>query len=190
MFCSGALARAGLLCFGSSVIFSDCAGDVYGPPCFQASYRVELLERLPESTCKEDWAEAWIFEVEPKSLSASGACQQTALEFTGPPPPLHIANVAGTPFPGPVEGAGAVATEYPYSGMQCDVRAGLGALLPGGYEDVAAAVADDAVIWTVPVVNNDSARPDCTALFPPVGHCTNFYRSKMTKIADWDWENQ
>lgn len=186
MFWAGDLARAGLLALSSSLVLSDCADAVYGPPCFDGSYGVEFLERLPESTCTETWVDGWTFVAAPVDLAGPGDCQPTNLELVAPALPLSVSpNVAGAPYPGTLTTAGLVNEAYLVSGQACDVRARLIVGVPPPFKDIGSAAQEDAAVWSVPLMNFSKASDACVARFPEAGHCTEFYRARMTKLSDW-----
>lgn len=159
-----------------------------GPPCFDGTYEVEFLERLPESDCPEPWAAGWRFTAEPVWVAPSpDVCSSVALRVIGDPPPRDLGvAVASAVFPHPIVGAGAL--EYPLEGdaSACEAVTDLWAVFPDvGYANVAESAVDDAVIWGVAV---NELTEECGVAIPEGAACTDYYRSRMTKIADWEPE--
>lgn len=60
------------------------------PPCFDdtATYRVQLLDRLPESDCDPSLQLDWVFEVQANSIEGetNSTCTEALLSFSTPPP--------------------------------------------------------------------------------------------------------
>jgi hypothetical protein len=94
-----------------------------------------------------------------------------------------------TPYPTvPTLRAGSVTESYPIEAADgCPAQVALTAWIPESSRDVAEAAAEDAVLWEVSVVDVNEA---CGVAVPERGHCTEFYRTRMTKVADLDAENQ
>jgi len=163
------------------ILVPGCARDE--PPCFDGTYEVEFLERLPESECPEPWAAGWEFTVEPVSVDTMPArCRTCGLDVVGAPPPRAVGNAFGTVFPRPIIEAGIVGA-VDGDETACEAVNHLAAYIPDtGYEDVAEAAADDAMVWRVTVNGITDA---CGVTVPDGGNCTDYYRSRMTKIADW-----
>lgn len=161
-------------------------GTTDGPPCFDGTYEVEFLERLPESDCPEAWAAGWRFTVEPVGVSnRPDRCRTCGLVVVGDPPPRAIGTASGKVFPYPVLEAGVVGS-VDGDLTECAAVASMAAMIPEpAYADVATAAAEDAVLWSVPV---DGISAACGVTVPAGGGCTDYYRSRMTKIADWDPE--
>lgn len=161
-------------------------GTTDGPPCFDGTYEVEFLERLPESNCPEPWAAGWAFTVEPVGVgNRPDTCRACAVEIVGQPPPRAIGTATGKVIPYPVIEAGVVQA-IDADVTACEAIASVGVFIPDtGYENVAGAAADDAMVWRVAV--NDIAA-ECGVAVPEDGRCTDYYRSRMTKVADWDPE--
>jgi len=163
------------------ILVPGCARDE--PPCFDGTYEVEFLERLPDSDCPEAWAAGWRFTVEPTGVgSRPDKCRTCGLDIVGDAPPREVAHAGGSVFSGPGTVAGVVA---PIDGddTTCEAVNHLAAYIPGTvYANVAEAAADDAMIWRVAVNGITDA---CGVTVPDGGNCTDYYRSRMTKIADW-----
>jgi hypothetical protein len=175
----GVVLACGLLAF-------SCSGAE--PPCFDGTYEVEFLERLPESDCPEAWSAGWTFTVEPLSVTEKPAvCRTVGLRVIGDAPPRDLGHaVASVVFPYPFIGAGLVDQPLDGDPSECEARTTLGAMIPDvGYTSIAEATQDDAVIWGVYVNDITSA---CGVTVPNGGRCSDFYRSRMVKIADWSPE--
>jgi len=153
------------------------------PPCFDGTYEVEFLERLPESDCPEPWATGWRFTVEPVGVSNEpGECRTCGLAVVGDPPPRAVGDAGGSVFPYPVIEAGLVRS-VDGDDTACEAANALAAYIPDtGYANVADAAADDAMVWRV-AINGITA--ECGVTIPDGGRCTDYYRSRMTKVADW-----
>jgi|GEM_PF-3205016 len=157
-----------------------------GIPCFDAAYRVEFLERLPESTCEDVWAEGWTFTVNPTGDGEGAQCRINDLELVEPSLPRSVADGGlSTPFQAvPTLRAGTVTESYTVEAPDgCTVRVALNAWIPERFRDVAAAAGEDAMIWEVPV---EAINEACGVAIPEKGRCTEFYRTRMTKVADPD----
>jgi hypothetical protein len=159
-----------------------CARD--DPPCFDGTYEVEFLERLPASDCPEAWATGWRFTVESVGASSipQAICRTCGLKIIGDPPPRAVGDAGGSVYPYPVLEAGLVS---PVDGdsTACEATNHLAAYIPNtGYANVAEAAADDAMVWRVAIGGITS---ECDVIVPESGGCTDYYRSRMTKIADW-----
>jgi len=171
---------------GLHVIFvcSACVacGSGTAAPCFDGTYEVELLERVDEdSTCPADWASSWSFQVAPKRISLKGVrghCSPVALGLETSLPRNFTGLGIGM--------AGAIDGRYPSDDADaCPAWSNLEALLPYGTENVPAAAADDAVLWRMDIIDIDES---CGIPRPEGGRCIDVYRSRMTKVADWDAE--
>jgi len=155
------------------------------PPCFDGTYEVEFLERLPESDCPEAWAPGWRSTVEPVLVGAKpDVCRSVSLRVIGEPPSRDLGSaVASVVFPYSFIGAGPVEEPLDGDASECEARTDLSAMIPDtGYVDIADAAQDDAVIWGVYVNDISSA---CGVAIPAGRGCSEFYRSRMTKVADW-----
>jgi len=157
-------------------------------PCFDGTYDVELVERIADySTCPAPWASTWAFRVVPKGISLRGAygeCSQVGLHlesslprnFTG----LGLSYLTST-------GAGALEGRYASEDpAACPAWSTLEAHLPNDTWNVAEAAVDDAVLWKMDVIDIDES---CGIPVPEDGRCTEVYTSRMTKVADWDWQD-
>jgi hypothetical protein len=165
----------------SSLLSAHCDPEI---PCFGAVYRVEFIERLSESTCEAAWAEDWTFTVSPLSEGGGEQCGIADLEILEPDLPRSVINGGpGTVFPSvPTLRAGSVTENYPVEASDgCTAKVALSAWIPEGFRDVAAAAEQDAVIWEVPVVDVNEA---CGVAIPEFGYCSEFYRTRMTKVSD------
>lgn len=154
-------------------------------PCFDGSYDVELLERVEEySTCPAPWVSAWTFRVAPKKISLRGAygeCSQVALRLDGTLPRnftgLGSSYLTST-------GAGAIDGRYASGDPEaCSAWSSLEAHLPAESWDVAEAAANDAVLWKMEIIDIDET---CEIPVPEGGRCRDVYTSRMTKVEDWD----
>jgi hypothetical protein len=172
----GAKAACGLLALA-------CSPNI-AAPCFDGTYDVELLDRVQEySTCPAPWAPASTFRVAPKKISLRGArgeCSQVALRLESHLPRNFTG--LGTSFltktaAGAIEGRFASEDE-----AACPAWSSLEAHLPSESSGVAEAAAHDAVLWKMDVIDIDDT---CGIPVPEGGRCTDVYRSRMTKIADW-----
>lgn len=189
MFWSGALARAGLVSFGSSLLFSDCADEVYGPPCINASYHVEFVERLANSDCPESMVEGWNFDVEPLGQNPPGECAPVGLSLLEPPPRSIAPGISptGNGFDPGLRQAGSVAS-YVVDDTGCPATTMMSVFIPNeGAKNLEEALLQDTVVWGA---TTDRITDACGVPMPVHGHCTDYYRARMTKIADWDWEEQ
>jgi hypothetical protein len=166
-------------------ILSPSCGPHVGTPCFDGTYDVQLLERVDEkSTCPEPWASAWTFQVSPRKVSVKGAygeCSQVALRLEANlPRNLTGFGVADSGAAGAIDG------RYPSDSTDaCPAWSGLEAYLLYGAGDVSEAAADDGVLWKMDIIDIDDS---CGIPVPDGGRCTDVYRSRMTKVAEWDGE--
>jgi len=169
------------LVVGAVLLVPGCAR--IEPPCFDGTYEVEFLERLPQSDCPEAWAAGWMFVVEPVSVgNRPDRCRTCSLEIKGAPPPRAVGHALGNVSLQPTIEAGIV-SYVDGDDTACEAVNHLAAYIPDtGYSDVAEAAADDAMIWRVAVNGITDA---CGVTVPDGGNCTDYYRSRMTKIAEW-----
>lgn len=162
-------------------------GKTIADPCFEATYDVQLIERVEESsTCPAPWASAWTFRVVPQKISLRGAygeCSQVALHldsdvprnFTG----FGLSYLTAT-------GVGAIDGRYASEDPEaCPAWSSLEAHVPHETWNVADAAADDEVLWKMDIIDIDGT---CGIPVPEGGRCTDVYTSRMTKVADWDWQ--
>jgi len=172
-----------------SVVVTTCTGLLScgrgaAAPCFDGTYDVELLDRVDEySTCPAPWASAWAFQVAPTKVSLKGAygeCSQVALQLEADLLPRNLTGL-GIADRG---AAGAIDGRHPSEDAHaCPAWSSLEAHLPPGAWDVPEAALDDGVLWKMEIIDIDGS---CGIPVPDGGRCQDVYRSRMTKVADWD----
>lgn len=188
MFWSGALVRAGLLSCASSLLLSYCGEEVHGPPCFNASYRVQFVERLPKSDCPNSMVDGWSFDIEPVAYGASGTCSPVDLRLLTTPPRTIRWGVTptGIGFTPGLREAGGVVGPYEVEDDSCSATTMMVAFIPDKVvANVEEAIAQDTVVWGA---TTDRISEGCGVPVPEHGYCTDYYRATMTKLADWKWE--